>query len=108
LPELNRRARGDRVAAGQVAAESLHVAARQSAGVGDQVITRQNDRTLANGHGWVKNGDRWTVTRTWDDGRMTVRRAHGTSELTLPASYVSEHVELAYASTAHRMQGRAP
>jgi hypothetical protein len=37
---------------------------------------------------------------------MTVRRAHGPSELTLPARYVAEHVELAYASTAHRMQGR--
>jgi ATP-dependent exoDNAse (exonuclease V) alpha subunit len=84
VAELNRRARRDRVAAGQVAAEGLHVAAGQSAGVGDQVITRQNDRTLANGHGWVKNGDRWTVTLTWDDVRMTVRRAHGTSELPLP------------------------
>jgi hypothetical protein len=106
VAELNRRARRDRVAVGQVAAEGLHVAAGQSAGIGNQVVTRQNDRTLANGHGWVKNGDRWTVTRTWDDGRMTVRRAHGTSELTIPASYVAEHVELAYASTAHRTQGR--
>jgi conjugative relaxase-like TrwC/TraI family protein len=106
VAELNRRARRDRVAVGHVTAEGLHVVGGQSAGVGDEVITRQNDRTLANGRGWVKNGDRWTVTRTWDDGRMTVRRAHGTSELTLPARYVAEHVELAYASTAHRIQGR--
>jgi conjugative relaxase-like TrwC/TraI family protein len=106
VAELNRRARRDRVAAGEVAEEGLNVAAGQSAGVGDQVITRQNDRTLANGPGWVKNGDRWTVTGTWEDGRMTVRRATGSSEVTLPAAYVTDHVELAYASTAHRLQGR--
>jgi hypothetical protein len=54
--ELNRWARRDRVAAGRVAAEGLHVAAGQSAGIGDQVITRQNDRTLTTGRGWVKTG----------------------------------------------------
>ena len=61
---------------------------------------------LATGRGWVKNGDRWTVTATWEDGRMTVRRTNGGAEVTLPAGYVAEHVELAYASTAHRAQGR--
>ena len=38
---------------------------------------------------------------------MTVKRAGGRSgELVLPAAYVREHVELGYASTAHRAQGR--
>ena len=106
VAELNRRARRDRIAGGTVAEEGLDVAAGQTAGVGDEIITRQNDRTLSTGRGWVKNGDRWTVTATWEDGRMTVRRTTGGPEVMLPAGYVAEHVDLAYASTAHRIQGR--
>jgi hypothetical protein len=37
---------------------------------------------------------------------MTVKRANGAGQVLLPAGYVREHVELAYASTAHRAQGR--
>jgi hypothetical protein len=37
---------------------------------------------------------------------MTVTRLHGGGTLVLPAGYVAEHVDLAYASTAHRSQGR--
>jgi hypothetical protein len=37
---------------------------------------------------------------------MTVQRAHVVGVVLLPADYVREHVELAYASTAHRAQGR--
>ncbi len=37
---------------------------------------------------------------------MTVKRAKGLGQVLLPADYVREHVELAYASTAHRAQGR--
>ena len=54
----------------------------------------------------MKNGDRWTVTATSNDGSMTVRRANGPGEVVLPADYVARHVELAYATTAHRAQGR--
>ena len=36
---------------------------------------------------------------------MTVQRANGAGQVVLPADYVREHVELAYASTAHRAQG---
>ena len=35
-----------------------------------------------------------------------MKRANGGGEVVLPAGYVAEHVELAYASTAHRAQGR--
>jgi conjugative relaxase-like TrwC/TraI family protein len=106
VSELNRRARADRVAAGQVLAEGLSVADGQTAGVGDLVVTRENNRSLTTGRRWVKNGDRWTVTATSQDGCMTVRRANGTGEVVLPADYVARHVELAYATTAHRAQGR--
>ena len=77
-----------------------------TAGVGDLVVTRQNDRRLSTGQRWVRNGDRWTVTATEQDGSMTVQRANGGGTVVLPAAYVAEHVELAYASSAHRAQGR--
>jgi hypothetical protein len=61
---------------------------------------------------WVRNGDLWTVTARHDDGSLTVRRTtrNGDSRASrlavrLPADYVAEHVELGYATTAHRAQG---
>jgi hypothetical protein len=86
--------------------EGVGVAGGGTAGVGDEVRTRQNNRRLTTGQCWVRNGDRWTVTATFEDGTMTVKRAHGAGLVQLPADYVREHVELAYASTAHRAQGR--
>ncbi len=106
VSELNRRARADRVAAGQVAEHGLDVADGSVAGVGDRVVTRHNDRHLTTGRRWVKNGDAWIVTAVGHDGSMTVRRERGRGEVVLPAAYVREHVELGYASTAHRAQGR--
>ncbi len=106
VSELNRRARADRIAAGEVAEHGVNIAAGQMVGVGDHIVTRRNDRHLATGTGWVKNGDRWVVTATDHDGTMTVRRAGGHGVIVLPADYVAQHVELAYATTAHRSQGR--
>ena len=54
----------------------------------------------------MKNGDRWVVTATNSDGTMALRRASGSGEVVLPADYVAQHVELAYATTAYRSQGR--
>ena len=105
---LNERARLDRIIAGHVsatAAVDLHD--ETQAGRGDLVITRKNDRKLSTGKAWVKNGDRWIITATHDDSSVTVRRA-GTrtgGAIRLPAVYVSENLELAYAVTAHRAQG---
>lgn len=70
------------------------------------MVTRRNDRTLSTGRRWVKNGDQWVVTATNRDGSMTIKRAAGGGEVVLPADYVRQHVELGYASTAHRAQGR--
>jgi hypothetical protein len=106
VAELNRRARVDRIAAGDVAEHGVNAPAGQMIGVGDHIVTRRNDRHLATGTGWVKNGDRWVVTATDHDGTMTVRRAGGHGVIVLPADYVAQHVELAYATTAHRSQGR--
>jgi conjugative relaxase-like TrwC/TraI family protein len=106
VSELNARARADRIALGQVTEDGVGIAGGGMAGVGDEVRTRQNNRRLTTGQSWVRNGDRWSVVATFEDGAMTVKRAHGAGELDLPADYVREHVELAYASTAHRAQGR--
>jgi len=103
---LNERARAHRIAIGRVAEGGLALHGGTTAGVGDDIVTRQNNRLIATGRRWVKNGDRWTVTATNLDGSMTVKRAGGGGEVVLPADYVAEHVELAYATTAHRAQGR--
>jgi conjugative relaxase-like TrwC/TraI family protein len=103
--ELNRRARADRVTAGDVSALGV-TAGEQAIGVGDWIVTRRNDRRLGERAAWVKNGDRWTVEATHPDGSLAVRR-HGRSlSLVLPAGYVAEHVELGYATTTYRAQGR--
>jgi conjugative relaxase-like TrwC/TraI family protein len=104
--DLNNRARADRVLAGEVRTEGVETVSGSTVGVGDSVVTRRNQRGLATGRGWVKNGDQWTVTAVRHDGAIDVRRTNGPGRATLPAAYVREHVELGYATTAHRAQGR--
>uniref|UniRef100_UPI0026146429 ATP-dependent DNA helicase n=1 Tax=Ferrimicrobium sp. TaxID=2926050 RepID=UPI0026146429 len=106
VTELNNRARADRVATGEVTAMGLSLVDGTIAGVGDEVVTRENNRLLTTGKGWVKNGDRWQVIAIGNDSTMTIRRLGGRGEVTLPPDYVAQHVELAYATTAYRAQGR--
>ncbi|RAD62752.1 TrwC relaxase, partial [Burkholderia multivorans] len=78
-----------------------------AAGVGDAIITRRNDRRLRNGKDWVRNGDTWTITGVRNDGSVTIRKAGRRfgGSIVLPAGYVTDHVDLGYAVTAHRAQG---
>ena len=97
-----------------------------AAGVGDTIITRLNNRRLrtTTGRDWVRNGDVWTITAVGDDGTLTIARDHGVGttvrhgtiavrkrgrrfggSIILPASYVSESVDLGYAVTTFRAQG---
>ena len=96
---LNAAVRDRRVAQGAVhVAREVVTATGERIGVGDQVATRRNDPD----HG-VANRDRWTVTGTDEHGGLTIRGdAHSA---TLPADYVHQHVELAYATTVHGVQG---
>jgi conjugative relaxase-like TrwC/TraI family protein len=103
--ELNLRARIDRVKHGIVVDRGV-LAGNQSVGVNDLIVTRENDRRLRTTSGWVKNGDEWSVTATHEDGSLSVARLRGHDSVVLPARYVATHVELAYASTVHRAQGR--
>jgi hypothetical protein len=76
------------------------------ASVGDVIITRSNDRRLRlTATDWVKNGDRWTITRIGRRGDLTVR--HNRSQLTvrLPIDYVRTSTGLGYATTIHSAQG---
>ena len=103
--ELNERARAERVASGHVSVGGVVLHDGLTAGVGDRIVTRRNDRRLSTGGGWVKNGDTWVVTGCTDHGGLAVQRPGGGPTVRLPSAYVSEHVELGYATTAHRAQG---
>jgi AAA domain/TrwC relaxase len=108
---LNERARAHRVAVGEVSAQGIQAFSGAFIGVGDLVVTRQNNRLLSCGRGWVKNGDQWLVQEVAADGAVTVARTRGAGlpggrQVVLPADYMRQHVELGYATTAHRAQGR--
>ncbi|MFE6649624.1 MobF family relaxase [Nocardioides sp. NPDC057772] len=101
---LNHRARSRRLA-GIAPRVEVELADGNQASVGDTIITRHNQRRLAvAGTDWVKNGDRWTITRIRRDA-LTVRHATTGLKVVLPADYVADHVELGYASTVHTAQG---
>jgi conjugative relaxase-like TrwC/TraI family protein len=93
---LNNRARERQREAGVLGED--HTYGSVTVAVGDRVICRRNDRDLD-----VDNGMRGTV-RDADAGRLVIETdTHLIREL--PAGYVAEHVEYAYALTGHGMQG---
>ncbi len=105
---LNTRARADLILDGTLApGREVELTDGTTAGVGDTVITRRNNRRLRNGKDWVRNGDTWTIKDVRDDGSVTIRpsRRRFGGSIVLPTSYVAEHVDLGYAVTAHRAQG---
>ncbi|WP_138731546.1 MobF family relaxase [Modestobacter excelsi] len=115
VAELNAAIRERLVTAGRIQ-DSTVVTTRagQRIGVGDWITTRRNDRDLD-----VANRDTWTVGGVGGDGELVVTpvdvtpTARGRGSVTpaaarqrvLPAGYVTAQVELAYASTAHGVQG---
>ena len=77
-----------------------------TAGIGDVIITRTNNRRLATtASDWVKNGDRWHITTLNTNGSMTVVHQHTSARVVLPAAYVAASVDLGYACTIHAAQG---
>jgi conjugative relaxase-like TrwC/TraI family protein len=109
VARLNHDARTARLSgrlAGTTPAVEVALAEGNHASVGDTILTRRNDRRLGlSGTDWVKNGDRWTVTALHPDGALHVRHIRSGLQVTLPATYVAEHVELGYATTVHAAQG---
>jgi conjugative relaxase-like TrwC/TraI family protein len=106
---LNARARAERILAhDDDSGREVELAEGARASAGDIVITRKNERRLrAPNGGWVRNGDRWQVLDVRKDGSIAVRRTGHRLAATavLPREYVTQHVELGYAITAHRAQG---
>ena len=104
---LNTKARASRVRTGAVEDHGIELADGTIAGVGDRVVTRRNDRRLTtpDARHFVKNGDTWTVHRRHHDGDLTLVRddRSGSASLTTTSP---KHLELGYATTAARAQGR--
>jgi hypothetical protein len=87
-------------------ARAVPVAGSETAGPGDLIVTRRNDRNLLDDHGErVRNRERWHVDAIHADGTITATRTTGAGAATLPADYVQHHVRLGYAATAHGHQG---
>jgi conjugative relaxase-like TrwC/TraI family protein len=79
--------------------ESIHIGGCEFA-VGDRVVARRNDRERA-----VDNGMRGTVIAVDPTEKDLVVRTDGGAQRRLDASYVAEHLQHAYALTAHTIQG---
>lgn len=94
--ELNRTARELQRSLGALGKE--HTYGGQRLAAGDRVICRRNDSLVD-----VDNGMRGTV-RHLDPDRAVIDTDSGLVR-ELPAAYVTEHVEHAYALTGHGMQG---
>jgi ATP-dependent exoDNAse (exonuclease V) alpha subunit len=106
VDRLNRRAQHARIAIGELdpTGPRLDIGNRLLL-VGDEVVTRRNDRTLHTDKGTiVKNRDHWTIDTIHRDGTVTVTGRGGT--VRLPADYTAQHLELGYAQTSHATQGR--
>ena len=106
--ELAARARADLKAAGQVSGREVTLADGNTASAGDLIVTRKNARALRSGRHWAHNGATWHVQAVSADGAMLVTpTADPAAEaIHLPADYVAAQVELGYATTIHRAQGR--
>lgn len=104
---LNARARFDRIQLGEVRPDGVTLHDGNTAGVGDRIVTRSNQRTLIThaGRDFVKNGDTWIIQRRHRNGDLTVEHTDHRGKVRLPAEYVEAHVDLGYASTATRAQG---
>jgi conjugative relaxase-like TrwC/TraI family protein len=103
---LNLLAQDRRLAAGELDPASTWVTAgHYQVRVGDEIVTRHNERTLRTDRdAMVRNRDRWTVTTITADGDLIACGPSGT--VRLPQDYVLDYVELGYAQTSHAAQGR--
>jgi hypothetical protein len=82
--------------------------------VGDLIISRQNDHTIAVTHptvncesvGPVRNGNRWRVAAIdATTNRLAAERLHDGVRVVFDGHYVREHITHGYAVTVHTAQG---
>lgn len=100
---LSAQVRAELVALGRVEEDGVPLDRQgTAAGVGDVVAARRNDRALG-----VTNRQTYRVLQVTDDNGLVVQTTGDEPRrITLPGAYVKDHVELAYAGTAHSAQGR--
>lgn len=85
---------------------ALAIGGGETAGPGDLVVTRRNDRTLRTVAGEpVRNRERWRIESIQPDGSLTLSQGRGHDRVTLPTDYARRHLRLGYAATAHGHQG---
>jgi conjugative relaxase-like TrwC/TraI family protein len=85
---------------GQLGDNRLELSDGLEVAVGDVITTRRNERFLRTTMGEsVRNRDYWTIDAIGADGSLSVTRIDGRGSVTLPATYVAEHVQLGYAAT---------
>ncbi len=85
---------------------AVPIADGETAGPGDVVVTRRNERTLRTTNGEpVRNRELWRVDSVEADGSVTLSRQRGHGTVTVPADYARQHLRLGYAATAHGHQG---
>lgn len=76
------------------------------AGWGDTIIARGNNRQLIDSdEDFVRNGTLYDVESVHRDGSVLAVRRETGARVVLPRTYLESHVELGYATTAHRSQG---
>jgi hypothetical protein len=106
---LSAELRAELVALGRVAEHGVELTAQGTvAGVGDLVQARRNAWHLIGHDGNTRapiNRQTYRVTATRDDGGLQVTDLAGVT-LSLPRSYVAEHLTLAYVCTVHAAHGR--
>ncbi len=106
---LNARARLDRLAAADP--KTLHgkeiiLSDKLAASPGDLIRTRRNARRIHVGRkDYVRNGYRYQIIETNDDGSIKARHLGSGTMVRLPADYVKKHVTLGYAATIDSAQG---
>jgi hypothetical protein len=96
VARINHIAHRVRVVTGS-ARDGVATAAGEQIGIGDTIATRHNDAEVG-----VANRATWTVVDSGSGG-LLVKGESG--QRVLPPTYVHEHVELAYATTAYGAQG---
>ena len=95
---------------------SVRVARDQEVRVGDLILSRNNDATVDVRPGphhtrgdrvdQVRNGNRWRVAGIdTSRGRIAAERLSDKARAVFEREYVSEHITLGYATTAHSAQG---
>jgi hypothetical protein len=120
--DLSARARADLAAMGLVGDGVIPLRDGNTAGTGDLVQARRNDRGIRDSEGrWAANRDVWRIVGYARDPdrrafNAVVRRDLGrgpaanerrwSEPFEVPEQYLREHAELAYATTVHAAEGR--